>query len=175
MTARPRVDALVVVDVQTVFADPSSPWGSPLYAAAEPEILARVAAYGPDVVCTRFVAPQVPTGAWRDYYAQWPFALVPADDPLWALVPELAGRPTVDLPTFGKWGPELAAALGGAQRVEVVGLATDCCVLSTVLAMADAGLAVTVAADACGGSTPEDHERALALMELYAPLVSVAR
>jgi len=158
-------DALVVIDVQHVFADPGSPWGSPMYAAARPEILTRVAAYGDRAVLTRFVAPTQPTGAWRAYYDQWPFALVAPDDPLYALVPELAGQPTLDLGTFGKWGPQLAVAL--------VGLATDCCVISTVLAMADAGLAVTVPAAACGGSTPENHERALALMELYAPLVTV--
>lgn len=168
-------DALVVVDVQRVFADPASPWGSPMYAAARPEILSRVTAYDDRVVLTRFVAPSRPVGAWRDYYAEWPFALVGPDDPLYALVDELTGRATVDLGTFGKWGPELAAALGDARSVEVVGLATDCCVISTVLAMADAGLAVTVSAGACGGSTLDNHERALALMELYAPLVTVVR
>ncbi|WP_295699793.1 isochorismatase family protein [Lapillicoccus sp.] len=166
-------DALVAIDVQHVFADPGSPWGSPMYAAARPEILTRVAAYGDRAVLTRFVAPTQPTGAWRAYYDQWPFALVAPDDPLYTLVPELEGRATLDLETFGKWGPELAAALGDARSVEVIGLATDCCVISTVLAMADAGLAVTVPAAACGGSTPENHERALALMELYAPLVTV--
>ena len=170
-----RCDALVVVDMQHVFADPGSPWGSVMYAAARPNILTRVTAYGDRAVLTRFVAPTHPTGAWQSYYAQWPFALVGRDEPLYALVPELEGRPTLDLETFGKWGPELAAALGDARSVEVVGLATDCCVLSTVLPMADAGLAVTVTAAACGGSTPENHERALTLMELYAPLVTVVR
>jgi len=146
-----------------------------MYAAVRPEILARVAAYGDRAVLTRFVAPSHPAGAWRAYYAQWPFALVGRDDPLYALVPELQGRPTLDLETLGKWGPELAVALGEAQSVEVVGLATDCCVISTVLGMVDAGLAVTVPAAACGGSTPENQEHALSLMELYAPLVTVVR
>ncbi len=175
MADGPACDALVVIDVQHVFADPGSPWGSPMYSVARPHILARVTAYGDRSVLTRFVAPAHPRGAWQAYYAQWPFALVARDDPLYVLVSELEGRPTLDLETFGKWGPELAAALGDARSVEVVGLATDCCVISTVLAMADAGVAVTVSAAACGGSTPENHERALALMELYAPLVTVVR
>ncbi|MDQ2757479.1 MAG: cysteine hydrolase [Actinomycetota bacterium] len=178
-------DALVVVDVQHVFADPGSPWGSPMWAAARPHVLARLASYGERAVLTRYLAPDRPTGAWVSYFDQWPWALVPPDDPLYALVPEVAevagDHPTLDLSTFGKWGPGLAAALarvGGGQparSVEVVGLATDCCVVSTVLAMADSGVAVTVTADACGGSTPDNHERALALMELYAPLVTVLR
>jgi len=180
-----RCDTLVVVDLQHVFADADSPWGSPMHPAALPHVLERMASYGDRVVCTRYVAPPEPTGAWVPYFADWPWALVPPDDPLYALVPEVAEvvgeRPTVDLTTFGKWGPDLARTLAQSSggdpvgSVEVVGLATDCCVLSTVLAMADAGVAVTVTAAGCGGSTPENHERALALMELYAPLVTVVR
>ncbi len=180
-----RCDALVVVDLQYVFADAASPWGSPMHAGALPHVLELMASYGGRTVLTRYVAPARPTGAWVPYFADWPWALVPPDDPLYALVPEVAEvvgeRATVDLTTFGKWGPDLTRALtqaGVAEpvgSVEVVGLATDCCVLSTVLAMADAGVAVTVTAAGCGGSTLENHERALALMELYAPLVTVAR
>ncbi|MEO3935569.1 isochorismatase family protein [Dermatophilaceae bacterium Soc4.6] len=178
-------EALVVVDAQHVFTDPGSAWGSPMWAAARPHLLSRLAAYGERAVLTRYVAPSAPAGAWVDYFTDWPWALVPPDHPLYALAPEVAqvvdGRPVVELTTFGKWGPELAGALrqvGGREpvrSVEVVGLATDCCVVSTVLAMADAGIAVTVTAEACGGSTPSNHERALALMELYAPLVTVVR
>lgn len=168
-----RADALVAIDLQTVFADPASPWGSPMFAAARPRVLERIAAYGDDVVLTRFVAPAVPTGAWVEYYRQWPFALVGGDDPLYALIPELAGRAGVDEPTFGKWTPALRAALDGAGSVEVVGVSTDCCVISTVLPMADAGVRVVVDAAGCAGSTPAEHGRALALMGLYAPLVEV--
>lgn len=177
-------DALVVVDAQAVFADPGSPWGSPMDGAARPRLLERMTSYGERVVATRYVAPQRPVGAWVPYFAQFPWALVPADDPLYALLPDVAeaygDRPTVDLTTFGKWGPELEAALSlTAERpvasVEVVGYATDCCVVSTVLAMADAGVQVRVRADACGGSSPQHHATALALMDLYAPLVTVVR
>ena len=156
-----------------------------MYPAAEAEILARVAAYGTAVATTRYVAPSSPDGAWVPYFEQFPWALVPPDDPLYALTPAVAevvaDRPEMTATTFGKWGLGLATALEQAtagrlvEHVEVVGLATDCCVLSTVLAMADAGIAVTVRAAGCGGSTPENHERALAVMDLYAPLVTVAR
>ncbi|GAA1875012.1 cysteine hydrolase family protein [Lapillicoccus jejuensis] len=177
--AEPLADALVVVDAQAVFADPTSPWGSPMDPRARPRLLERMTAYGDRVVATRYVAPQQPTGAWAPYFAQFPWALVPPDDPLYALLPDVAqvygDRATVDLTTFGKWGPELEVALAphGPRSVEVVGYATDCCVVSTVLAMADAGLEVRVRADACGGSSPENHATALALMSLYAPLVRI--
>jgi nicotinamidase-related amidase len=55
----------------------------------------------------------------------------------------------------------------------VTGVATDCCVLSTVLAAADAGVPVRVVGDACAGSTDDDHRKALELMALYAPLVAL--
>jgi len=65
---------------------------------------------------------------------------------------------TLDATTFGKWGPELAAAVGAGPLV-LAGVSTDCCVLSTALAAADAGMAVQVVADACAGVTDESHER----------------
>jgi nicotinamidase-related amidase len=55
----------------------------------------------------------------------------------------------------------------------LTGVSTDCCVLSTALAAADAGCFVQVVADACAGVTDTDHDRALAAMALYEPLIRV--
>jgi nicotinamidase-related amidase len=111
------------------------------------------------VTCTRFVAPERPTGAWREYYAAWPFALQPPDAPLWDVVPELGSTgPTVDATTFSKWGPALAERLGDATMV-LCGVSTDCCVLSTAVAAADAGVAVRVVADACAGGLGREPPR----------------
>ena len=60
-----------------------------------------------------------------------------------------------------------------AKKITVCGVATDCCVLTTVLAAADNGVAVRVAADACAGSSPENHQMALNTMALFTPLVTV--
>jgi nicotinamidase-related amidase len=165
---------LVLVDLQRIFGASDSPWAAPRFdtaAAVCAELLER---YAPRVVLTRFVAPTEPRGAWKPYYEQFPFALVADDDPLYALVDPFAGRelPVLTRTTFGKWGPELGAIVGEAPVV-VGGVSTDCCVLSTVLAAADDGAAVTVVADACAGASDVDHERALEAMRLYAPLVSV--
>ena len=161
---------LVVIDLQHVFGDEDSPWGAPRFAEVRPRIRELVSAFGGRVVWTRFVAPARPTGAWREYYAQFPFALQPPDAPLYALVEDPGAAPVVDATTFGKWGPELAAVVGDGP-ITVVGVATDCCVISTVLPAADAGIPVRVVGDACAGSTDDDHERALRVMSLYAPLV----
>ena len=163
---------LVVVDLQHVFGDEDSPWGAPRFADIRPRIRELVRAFGERVVWTRFVAPARPTGAWREYYEQFPFALQPPDARLYALVEEPGSAPVLDATTFGKWGPELAAVVGEGP-ISVVGVATDCCVISTVLPAADAGIPVRVVSDACAGSGDDDHERALRLMSLYAPLVQV--
>lgn len=166
---------LVVVDMQNVFAHPPSPWAAPDYAAALAGTRRLLDAFGDRVVYTRYVAPAEPEGAWRAYFEQWPFALVPPDDPLYAIVDALdpAGRRVVTRTTFGKWGAELEEATDGADELVLAGVSTDCCVLSTALAAADAGRRVHVAADACAGASRADHERALDAMRLYAPLVEV--
>ncbi|NYJ74981.1 nicotinamidase-related amidase [Allobranchiibius huperziae] len=166
-------DVLVVIDAQHVFADPGGPWASPMFAQTLPAIEAAVQEYADRVVFTRYVAPREPAGAWTAYFEQWPFALTGPDHPQYQLIPQFAGRPTVDATTFGKWGDPLRVALGDARSVQLCGVSTDCCVLSTALPMADAGLEVTIRADACAGSTQEAHENALAAMELYAPLITV--
>lgn len=176
MTVTPG-DWLVAVDPQRVFADPASEWRAPRFADVVAPIRALATAHGDRVVCTRFVAPAEPAGAWVDYYRRFPWALLPPDDPVWDVVDELAdvaaaGR-VLSATTFGKWGPELAAIVGPGARLTLAGVSTDCCVLSTALAAADAGVAVRVVPEACAGADDASHERALATMALYAPLIRV--
>lgn len=167
---------LVVVDPQAVFADPSaSPWGSPMFGDAVGRMRELAKEFGPErTVVTRFVADPSLGGSWGPYYEQWPFALVPDDDPLYAVVPELRGMTShvVTAGTFGKW-PALEPLLGRGAHVTLAGVATECCVLSTALPMADAGCTVEVVAAACAGATPADHDRALATMAYYAPQITV--
>lgn len=167
--------ALVVVDMQRVFGDPASPWFTPRFAEAEAVIAGMLQGFGDRVVFTRFVAPERPQGAWARYYEEWPFALVPDDDPLYDQVLAFrdTGHPVVTAPTFGKWGPALREAVGDADELVLAGVSTDCCVLSTALAAADAGMRVLVVADACAGLTDADHRRALDAMALYAPLIEI--
>ena len=165
---------LVVIDMQNVFAH-GSPWASPDYATASQGIHRLLPAFGERVVYTRYVAPAEPEGAWVPYFELWPFALVPEDDHLYDFAPDIdpAGHEVVTRTTFGKWSAELAEATQHASEIVLTGVSTDCCVISTALPMADAGIAVRVPADACAGATPDDHQRALDAMALYAPLVTV--
>ncbi|MGW0208209.1 cysteine hydrolase family protein [Streptomyces sp. NPDC003233] len=166
---------LAVIDMQRVFAEPASPWATPRYADAVAGVRSLLPAFADRVTFTRFLAPGEPAGAWRAYYDAWPFALQPPDAELWHLSDEfadLAGH-VVDATTFGKWIPELAARVGPDDRLVLAGVSTECCVLSTALAAADAGTEVLVVADACAGVDDDSHLKALQIMDLYRPLVRV--
>ena len=167
---------LVVIDPQNIFASPESAWGSPFFAEAMPRIRQLADHFGDRVLVTRWLPTADRTTSWGEYFAAWPFADQEADDPLFELVPEAVGlstRPTLDLPTFGKWGRELEAVIGRGAQVVLAGVSTDCCVLSTALAGADAGARLIIATDACAGSTAENHAAALHVMGLYAPQITL--
>jgi len=166
---------LAVIDMQRVFGEPGSPWLAPRFGEIVKPVRDLVAAFGPDVVFTRFIAPATPAGSWRAYYEAWPFALQPPDARIWELVDEFAAGagPTVDTVTFSKWVPDLAARVGPGNRLVLAGVSTDCCVLSTAVAAADAGIEVRVVADACAGVDDDSHAKALDILRLYTPLVEV--
>ncbi|MGW1953219.1 cysteine hydrolase family protein [Streptomyces sp. NPDC001920] len=166
---------LTVIDMQRVFADPGSPWAVPRFAEAAAGVRLLLPAFGDRVTFTRFVAPGSPEGAWRAYYERWHFALRPPDSELWELTDEFArdARHVLDAATFGKWSPELARRAAWEGRLVLTGVSTDCCVLSTALAAADAGVEVLVAADACAGANDDSHVRALRILDAYRPLIRV--
>lgn len=168
----PTAAWLVAIDLQTVFADPDSPWATAKFADALAGTRALLPAFAGRTVHTRFVAPAEPAGAWVAYYRDWPFALVPDTDPIYDLVLPPGEDPVLSATTFGKWGAQLAALVGPADMV-LTGVSTDCCVLASGLAAADAGVAVRVVTDACAGASDTDHQRALDAMALYAPLITL--
>ncbi|MFK0403425.1 cysteine hydrolase family protein [Microbacterium sp. NPDC090225] len=168
---------LVVIDPQTIFAAPDSAWGSPFFAEAMPRIRTLAESFGERVLVTRWMPTADRSTSWGDYFTAWPFADRPPTDPLFALVPEasaLSPLPTLDLPTFGKWGVEIERIVGRGAHIVLAGVSTDCCVISTALAAADAGAHVTLAADACAGSTAENHAAAVQVMGLYPPQITIS-
>ena len=137
---------LLIVDPQRIFADPGSGWASPFWDEAWERIRELAAHVGPErTLVSRWLPTADRTTSWGEYFRAWPFADVPATDPLYDLVDgaaELTAHPTIDEPTFGKWGPQLRASLGEAATAApllIAGVSTDCCVIATVLAAADAG------------------------------------
>jgi len=164
---------LALIDLQNIFADPGSGWATPDFARVIEPTKQLIERFAPDVVFTRFVAPEKPFGAWVPYYEAFPFALQPPDADDYQLVDEFKGVPTLDKTTFGAWGPDLAATVGTDGRLVLGGVTTDCCVISTALAAVDAGVRVQVVEEACAGSTEESHRKALDIMRLYAPMLEI--
>lgn len=168
---------LVIVDMQNIFGDPRSEWLTPRFAEIIEPIRALIAFARPRLCFTRFLAPFRPWGAWIEYYKQWPFALQPPESRDYQLVDAFVDEEglRVDATTFGKWTPKLEAAVPVGGRLLLAGVSTDCCVLSTALAAADAGMHVQVVADACAGVDDIAHERALDVLRLYQPLIEIVR
>ena len=166
---------LVVIDMQRIFGEPESPWFTPGFETASAAAVRLRQAFGSRVALTRFVAPGKPEGAWVSYYEAWRFALDPANAALYDLVRDFPVDDAVliDRATFGKWDRETEKALGHPRQIVVAGVSTDCCVLSTALAAADAGIHVRVVEDACAATSTFSHRRALDMMATYAPLIEI--
>ncbi|GAA1365751.1 isochorismatase family protein [Arthrobacter rhombi] len=161
---------LVVIDLQQAFRQEGQ-WHVPRFDAAAARIAELIEAMG-DPLFTRFVPDPAEPGSWGAYYERWDQMRLPPQDPVWDLVcPGYDGGATLDLPTFGKWGEAMAQQVPVGGELIVAGVATDCCVLSTVLAAVDAGRFATVVTDACAGQDDAAHEGALAMMGLLSPMV----
>src|SRR5215218_4563038 len=106
---------LVAIDLQHIFGEPPSPWASPDFEVAASGVARLLPAFADRAVFTRYVAPARPEGVWRDYFAVWPFALVPETDRLYDLDERFRDQPRIETrQTFGKWDAGLSAAIGGA-------------------------------------------------------------
>lgn len=165
--------ALVLIDMQYIFQEPDSQWFVSNYQDVEKNVEALRNSFD-QVIWTRFVRDPQELGAWADYYGRWDQCREEPESARWDItLPVKANEHVLSLPTFGKWGEELARMTEGYQHLVVAGVATDCCVLSTVLAAADAGKHITVVSDACGGATPRAHHQSLEVMGLLAPMVKI--
>ncbi|QEP08343.1 MULTISPECIES: cysteine hydrolase family protein [Glutamicibacter] len=163
--------ALVLIDMQRIFQDPESQWFVANYDQAAAQV-ARLRTKFDDAIWTRFVRDAREQGAWQDYYDRWDQCRQGPDSPQWDLT--LKPQPDdgiLSLPTFSKWGHQLAELTSSSEHLVIAGVATDCCVLATVLGAVDAGKRVTVVTDACAGATHAAHQQALGLMELLNPMV----
>jgi nicotinamidase-related amidase len=182
MTKPSDVDSpwLVIIDMQTIFSHYPKWWGCPKFDEIIEPIRTLAAKYGDRTLLTRFVAGSHHEGSWEAYYKTFPFANVPNSDPIYDVVDPLKdlirGDNVVTMTTFNKWGDEhkgVRAKTGKCPHLVLTGVATDCCVLSTAMAAAEAGAFVTVALDACAASSSENQLAAKHILMGYAPLIHI--
>ena len=81
---------LIVIDPQTIFASPTSPWGSPAFPTIIDPIDRMVAAFHGRTIVTRWIPTATRCGSWCDYFDRWTFADRPANDPIFDLVMKLS-------------------------------------------------------------------------------------
>ncbi len=160
--------------MQVAFRDDGSPWQVAGYDATADKVSALAAELPERIIWTRFVRDPAEQGSWSGYYDRWNSFRVDEDDPAWDItLPVSEADNIVTLPTFGKWGDELESLTADAQHLIACGVATECCVLSTVLAAADAGKTITLVTDACAGATEELHVQTLDILDALSPMVTL--
>ena len=167
---------LVVVDMQNDFI--TGPLGTPEARAIVPRVKEKIRGFEGPVLFTKDTH-----GA--DYLQTQEGRLLPVPHCVrgtagWELEPgieALREQTAIEKGSFGSLG--LADVLReyqrrwGLERVEVVGLCTDICVISNVMILKAALPEVPVVLDAscCAGVTPESHRRALEAMRACQVLV----
>ncbi len=170
---------LMVVDMQRVFATPKSPWYVHSFAALEKPITRWYGKFTIDtVIFTRFVPPSAKPGrakgAWQAYYAKYPFARDPKNAALFDLAAPYddwpGGRHTAT--TFDKWSSLPSHLKARIKTLYLCGVSTACCVLSTALAAADAGIRVRIVRDATAAVSQDMVTAVLRILPNYAPLIA---
>ena len=162
---------LIVVDMQKDFIDGSL--GTPEAVAILPKVAEKIRNFDGEVIYTRDTHE-------IDYMNTLEGKNLPVPHCIrgtagWEIASELtllrSGK-IIDKPTFGsvELGAMLVAdnAAEPIEKITLVGLCTDICVLSNAL-LVKANLPeveVTVDASCCAGVTPESHNTALAAMKM---------
>lgn len=164
---------MVLIDMQRIFQEPESQWFVSNYPSVEAKVSELHGSFD-QVIWTRFVRDPQEPGAWADYYDRSDRCRADPESTQWDItIPLDPHERIIILPTLSKWGAQMAELTKGYAHLVVAGVATDCCVLSTVLGAVDAGKRVSVVADACGGATAIAHAQALDLMRLLSPMVTI--
>ncbi len=164
-------DILIIVDMQKDFIDGSL--GTPEAEAILPRLADRLRSFDGEVIYTRDTHE-------ADYLSTLEGRHLPVPHCIrgtagWEIDPRLTALrtgPVIDKPTFGS--TRLADLLAESHqaapidRITLVGLCTDICVLSNALLIKAAipGVEIYVDAACCAGVTPESHANALRAMQM---------
>ncbi len=166
-------DLLLVIDMQNVYTD-GEQWAC-LDTAGVAERVGQIidADICSDVIFTRFIASDTPFGVWQDYNRQ----NEKINSNTWAneMLPQLSeALEKYPLYTKGVYSslaiPEVYAAAKKADRVVVTGVVAECCVLSTVFELIDAGIYTIYLTDGVSGLDKEKEAAAELVLSGLSPL-----
>ena len=147
-------DLLLIIDMQNVYAKGGA-WECMDTERAAKNILRVVESNAFDnALITKFIAEKNPRGVWKDYNEQ--YRAINEDKNANELLPQIAVLSS-RFKVFQKSKysslsvKQIRAAALKAKRVVVTGVVDDCCVLSTVFELIDAGVYTVYLTDATSG------------------------
>jgi len=162
---------LIVVDMQNDFIDGAL--GSPEAVSIVPAVKDKIAGFGGVVVYTRDTHPADYMNTREGRNLPVPHCILGTSG--WEIHPVLTPDSSAiifDKPTFGstdlmQWALKENAA-DPFEKITLIGLCTDICVISNAMLLKAALPETDIAVDAscCAGVTPESHENALAAMKM---------
>lgn len=166
-------DLLLVIDMQNVYKK-GGKWAC-LDTEGTAANINKIINSGMDnTIFTRFIANETnPFGVWKDYNVK--YADINSDDYANQMIDELeAPLKRFPLYTKGVYSslaiPEVYEACLKAKRVVVTGVVAECCVLSTVLELMDAGIYVIYLTDGVSGFDVPKEEATKLIFSGLSPL-----
>jgi nicotinamidase-related amidase len=169
-------DLFLVIDMQNIYAA-GQKWAcmdTEGVAERTLRVIDAMERLGNDqIIFTRFLAAEQPEGVWADYNER--YADINASAWENEMLPQLAD-PLKKYPLYTKNVysslaiPEVLSAAKKADRVVVAGVVAECCVLSTVLALIDAGIYVIYLTDAVSGFDKEKEAATETILSGLSPL-----
>lgn len=165
MNKTEKKDLLLVVDMQNVYRK-GGKWQCTNTDGAASNIIRIIDSQKADVIFTEFIACEKAAGVWADYNIK--YADVNSDREANLINPLLAAY-AKKYPLYKKGVysslsvPEVLSEAKKHERVVITGVVAECCVLSTVFALIDAGIYTVYLTDAVSG-LDEPKEKATELI-----------
>lgn len=167
-------DLILVIDMQNVYLS-GEPWAC-LNTEGAADNIVRIVQKADEklphshVIFTKYIAPQHPFGAWKDYNRT--YADINADPYLNAMLPSIreisGGHSVFEKSTYSAVSvPAIRDTALRSGRLVLTGVVSECCVLSTAFAAIDLGCHVLWINDAVSGfDIPKERGAELMLQGL---------
>jgi nicotinamidase-related amidase len=159
--------ALVVLDVQRIFVDPTSPAYLPAWPAVEKRVVRLMRAFAArrrPIAFTRHVHQPGDDSNIEHFFGR----LLVDGDPLSALAevitPHRKHGTVFNKSTHAAFAENLPPTLRRVRQIVLVGVQTHLCVLATAIDLARYRIRPTVIVDACAAPTEADHRAAMRVL-----------
>ncbi len=167
-------DLLIVIDMQNVYAAGGA-WCCPGAEKASEKICSLIddGKDGLDIVFTRFIASETSDGIWKDYNRE--NAEINSDahaNEIMDIFHDYIKKyPLYTKSVYSSLSiPEIKESIGDYQNIVLTGVVSECCVLSTAMALIDAGAHVIYLKDAAAGISRSTEAAVETVLEGLAPL-----